>query len=414
MPEISAPTRDRSRPKPRSKPHHEPLTPALERPAQRPTGSGAQRPGPRLIGLATALPDHVVDQREARAFAAETFGGAFGSSTRLLDVYDHSGIDTRRVCMPLEWYREPHDFGERNRLYIEHGLALARRASEPALERAGLGPGDIDHVVFVSSTGLATPSLDARLAQVLGLREDIHRTPVWGLGCAGGAAGVARARDFALADPGARVLLVALELCSLSFQRRDLDRRSLVAAALFSDGAAAAVVAGPEASGSGARVVGAGEERVAGTGGARALELLASQSTLWPDSLDVMGWEVDGDGLHVVFSRDIPSIVTEHVRGNLERFLSAHGLSLAEVTHLVAHPGGPRVLEAYASALGLAPEAFVHAREVLRACGNMSSPTCLFVLERLLDHGVAPGDLAVLAALGPGFASEYVLMRAAM
>jgi alkylresorcinol/alkylpyrone synthase len=313
--------------------------------------------------------------------------------------------------MPLEWYREPHDFGERNRLYIEHGLTLARPACEAALERAGLAPADIDHVVFVSSTGLATPSLDARLAQILGLREDVHRTPIWGLGCAGGAVGVARARDFALADSGARVLLVALELCTLSFQRRDLDRRSLVAAALFSDGAAAAVVSGPEAVVSGVPSLGvtAAEAR---NRQARALELLASQSTLWPDSLDVMGWDVDGEGLHVVFSRDIPSIVTERVRPNLEGFLATQGLSLQDVRHLVAHPGGPRVLEAYGTALGVPPEAFVHAREVLRTCGNMSSPTCLFVLQRLLEHGVEPGDTAVLAALGPGFASEYVLMRA--
>src|SRR5207249_3660253 len=244
-----------------------------------------------------------------------------------------------------------------------------------------------------------TPSLDARLANLLRFRQDVRRTPIWGLGCAGGAAGLSRARDFALADPGARVLLIALELCSLTFQRGDLDRRNLVATSLFSDGAAAAVIAGAEAE--------------ASDGAPRhSLELLASRSTLWPDTLDVMGWTVDEKGLHVVFSRDIPSIVRNWVRGNLEEFLAANGLELGSIPHVIAHPGGPKVLAAYASALGLPIETFRHAREVLRTCGNMSSPTCLFVLERALEAGdFHPGELGVVSALGPGFSSEYVLIR---
>jgi alkylresorcinol/alkylpyrone synthase len=267
------------------------------------------------------------------------------------------------------------------------------------LEQARLGPQDIDHVVFVSSTGVATPSLDARLANRLPLRGDVTRTPIFGLGCAGGAAGLARARDLALAYPDSRVLLLALELCSLTFQRRDLDLRNFVATSLFSDGAAAALVCGAE---------------VDGAEDGRPLELLAARSTLWPDTLDVMGWDVDGDGLHVVFSRDIPALVRERARPSLEGFLADHGLSLAGLDHLIAHPGGPKVLAAYAEALDLPPETFRHSREVLRLCGNMSSPTCLFVLERTLaDGGIGPGETAVLTALGPGFASELVLMRRA-
>jgi alkylresorcinol/alkylpyrone synthase len=219
------------------------------------------------------------------------------------------------------------------------------------------------------------------------------------LGCAGGAVGLSRARDFALADPSARVLLVALELCSLTFQPEDVTKRNLVAASLFADGAAAAVIVGRD---------------VAIEPGRRTLEITASQSILWKDTLDVMGWTIDGDGLHVVFSRDIPSIVREKLRPSLAAFLDRQGLAMDDVDHLVTHPGGVKVLRAYAEALGLAPERFQHARDVLREYGNMSSPSCLFVLERFLStQEIGAGERALVSALGPGFSAEYVLMRGA-
>ncbi len=357
---------------------------------------------PRLASIATALPPHLVRQQDAKAFATTLFGPALAAEDRrLLAVFDTTGIETRHVCMPLEWFGRPHRFGEANTLYVEHALPLALEAAGRALERAGLEPRDVDHLLFVSSTGIATPSMDARMANAMGLRSDLKRTPIWGLGCAGGAAGVSRAREFALADPGARVLLVTLELCSLTFQHADLTRRNLVAASLFADGAAAAVVLGAEAGSAAAR-------------GSPGLDLLASRSMLWPESLDVMGWDVDEAGLHVVFSRDIPSIVHAWVRPNLDAFLGAHDLHLGSLDHVVAHPGGPKVLAAYAAALDLPAAAFRHAYDVLRTCGNMSSPTCLFVLERFVQAGeIGPGEHAVLTALGPGFSSELVLMRGA-
>jgi alkylresorcinol/alkylpyrone synthase len=395
--------------------------------------SAAERAAPALISVATALPPYSIGQADGKTFAEALFGEALGRERRrLLEVFDHSGVETRQVCMPLDWYRSSHDFSETNALYIERGLELALAAARDALAQAGLGPQDVDHVVFVSSTGIATPSLDARMANRLGFREDVRRTPIWGLGCAGGAVGLARARDFALADPRARVLLVTLELCTLTFQRGDLDRRNLVAASLFSDGAAAAVVCGAEARAESRRAIGRhrsttspsmngwrlgnsrgesgdGDRRPAGRG----LELLASRSTLWPDTLDVMGWEVDQRGLHVVFSRDIPTIVRQWVRPNIDAFLAQAELDLAAIAHVIAHPGGPKVLAAYAESLDVPIETFRHAREILRTRGNMSSPTCLFVLERAIAHGdLAPGDLGLIAALGPGFSSEYVLVRA--
>ena len=364
--------------------------------------SRASTRAPRLISVATTVPGHRVDQRNAKAFVSALFAGALdGDGRRLLEVFDHSGVECRQICMPLEWYAVPHRFKEANDLYLEHALELAAEVTNQALRNAALEPRDIDHLVFISSTGVATPSLDARLANRVGFRSDFKRTPIWGLGCAGGAVGLSRARDFALADPNARVLVIALELCSLTFQHGDLDRRNLVACSLFSDGAAAAVVAGSRVD-------------LAGAATPCSIELLASRSTLWPDTLDVMGWDVDESGLHVVFSRDIPSIVRRWVRSNLESFLTDQGLTLDRLAHVIAHPGGPKVLAAYADSLGLGPAAFRHAREVLRSAGNMSSPTCLFVLERAIQAGdLHPGDLAVVAALGPGFSSEVVLVRAA-
>lgn len=354
----------------------------------------------RLASLATALPPHVVRQQDAKEFARLLFGDSvLAEDPRLLAVFDHAGIRERHTCMPLEWFGERHDFGESNALYVEHALALAREAAGAALERAELSSRDLDHLLFVSSTGIATPSLDARLANALGCRPDLRRTPMWGLGCAGGAVGLARARELALAHPTGRVLLVSLELCTLTFQHGDRTRRNLVAASLFADGAAAAVVTGPAAGGA------------TGTDGP-GLEIVASRSTLWPDSLEVMGWDVDSAGLHVVFSRDIPTIVRERVRPGVEIFLAECGLSLEGLEHVIAHPGGPRVLAAYAAALGLPEGALRHAAAVLESCGNMSSPTCLFVLERALSSGEpASGEHALLTALGPGFAAEYVLLR---
>src|SRR5262249_25862149 len=315
-----------------------------------------------------------------------------------------SGIDRRHFCMPLPWYTTAHSFEEQNGLYVQHALTLGGAAARAALARAGISAQDLDHIVYVSTTGIATPSLDAGLWRALGCRPECRRTPLWGLGCAGGAAALARARDLALADPGARVLLVAVELCSLTFRHEDHDKRNLVATSLFADGAAAAVVTGAEVSRNG----------VHDPPWARPLELVASHSTLWPDTLDMMGWTVTGRGLHVVFSRDIPTFVRQRVRPSLETFLAAHGYALDGPLHVAAHPGGAKVLEAYAEALGRPAEAFMHAREILRSFGNMSSPTCLFVLERQLGAGeIGAGEPVLVSALGPGFAAEYVLARGA-
>lgn len=353
---------------------------------------------PHLVAVATAVPPHVVSQPEARKFVGQLFAG-HSDDERLLQVFDNGQILKRHVCEPLEWYGAQHTFEEKNDRYVANALTLASEVARRTLERAGACARDVDHVVFVSSTGLATPSVDAMLVNALDFREDVRRTPIWGLGCAGGAAGLSCARDLAIANPRAMVLMIALELCSLTFQPNDRSKRNLVATSLFGDGAAAALIQGAER-----------EPRAAGP----RLEMLASRSVLWKDTLDVMGWTVDGAGLHVVFSRDIPTIVRDRVRPSLVDFLESQGTTLGAIDHMVAHPGGAKVLAAYADALDLSAETLDDSREVLRAFGNMSSPTCLFVLDRLIARdGIRAGDRAVVVALGPGFSGEYVLMAAA-
>ena len=353
---------------------------------------------PRLVALATAVPEHVARQEDVADFARHLFADVMDSDERVDALFEHANIEKRHLCVPIEWFGVDHDFGEKNDLYVEHGLRLGCEAARGALAEAHLEPGDVDHLVFVSSTGVATPSLDARLANALGLRDDVKRTPIWGLGCAGGAVGLSRTRDFALADPSARVLMIALELCSLTFQRNDLSKRNLVATSLFADGAAAVVVIG-------AAVPFRHDH------GPAPLELEATHSTLWKDTLDVMGWDIDGEGLHVVFSSDIPTIVHDNVKPSLETFLRDCGLPLDAMDHLVAHPGGAKVLRTYSDALALPVAALDHAREVLRDYGNMSAPTCLFVLDRFRrTREISRGDHAVVTALGPGFSAEYVLL----
>jgi len=352
---------------------------------------------PRILAVATATPRHCYSQEEVRAFGARLFTRLLGTEPRMLDIFDHAEIATRHSCVPLEWMEAPHTFAEKNARYVEEAVSLGSEVARRALERAGLAATDVDHILFVSSTGIATPSIDAIMANRIGMRGDIRRTPIWGLGCAGGVAGLSRARDFAIANPNARVLVIALELCSLTFLNDDLSKRNLVALSLFGDGAAAVVVGGG---------------RAGGNGGSRPLSLRAAHSTLWKDTLDVMGWDLDESGLRVVFSRSIPHIIVEHVRPSLESFLTTNALSLSDVRHIIAHPGGIKVLRAYMDALELDASALAHPRAILRDFGNMSSPSCLFVLERFLGDGdIAPGDHGVVMALGPGFSSEYVLVR---
>jgi len=309
----------------------------------------------------------------------------------MLEVFDNAQIETRSLARPLEWYGETRGFGEKNAAFVEEARALTLRLASEALARAEVAPDDVDAVIVVNTSGVSAPSLDAYLIGALGLNRHAARLPLWGLGCAGGAAGLARAADLVKAG-FRRVLYVAVELCSLTLVKGDESSSNFVGTALFSDGGAAAVITAPDV-----------------PGPAPLLSLRGHFSTLIEDSEDIMGWDVVDDGLKVRFSRDIPALVRSMMRENVQEALGAHGWSREDVKTFVVHPGGVKVLAAYEEALGLCPCALNPSREVLRQHGNMSSVTVLFVLEEVLK--AAPKGPGLLSAMGPGFSAEHVLLE---
>lgn len=345
---------------------------------------------PALRSLVTGTPPHRTPQAEVREVARALLP-RIAARPRMLEVFDNAQIETRSLARPLEWYGEARGFGEKNAAFVEEARALTLRLAREALARAEVAPTDVDAVIVVNTSGVSAPSLDAYLIGALGLNRHAARLPLWGLGCAGGAAGLARAADLVRAG-FRRVLYVAVELCSLTLVKGDESSSNFVGTALFSDGGAAAVVTAPDV-----------------PGPPPLLSLHGGFSTLIDDSEDIMGWDVVDDGLKVRFSRDIPALVRSMMRENVEEALGAHGWSREDVRTFVVHPGGVKVLAAYEEALGLCACALNPSREVLRQHGNMSSVTVLFVLEEVL--GTAPTGRGLLSAMGPGFSAEHVLLE---
>jgi alkylresorcinol/alkylpyrone synthase len=360
---------------------------------------------PVIRSVATALPPHALSQEHIRDAARMHFAPAFPEIDRYMSVFRHARIDTRYFSAPLEWFMTPRGFKECNDLYLETATALGAAAARACLEQAGLEPADVDHLIWVSTTGMAAPSPDAMLINQLGMGRHTRRTPIWGLGCAGGVAGLARACEYARGFPNQRVLLLSVELCSVTFQWDDRSKRNLIAASLFADGAAAVLVEGDE-------VGGWGSNSPTPYPPSPIPQVLGTQSTLWPDTLDIMGWDMVDTGMQVVFSSRIPQIVQTLMRENVAEFLAPHGLGLDDIDHWVLHPGGAKVIGAYEAALGIDPERLAHTRAALRDYGNMSSATVFFVLEAFLRAGQpARGEYGVLAVLGPGFSCELALIR---
>ncbi|HEX3881509.1 MAG TPA: 3-oxoacyl-[acyl-carrier-protein] synthase III C-terminal domain-containing protein [Stellaceae bacterium] len=341
---------------------------------------------PRLAALATAVPPFALDQDRVVERLRPLFAGS-ARFDRLLPVFVNSGIRRRYSAVPLDWFDAAHSWPERNRAYIAGALDLLETVAGRVLDRAEASLDEIGAVVVVSTTGIATPSLDALLIERMRLPRTVQRLPIFGLGCAGGAIGLGRAAALAASIPDKAVLFLVVELCTLAFHRDDDRKSDIVAAALFGDGAAGALV------------------RCRGDGPA----IVASGEHTWPDSLDVMGWDVAEDGLRAIFSRDIPTLVAEGLGLAASGFLARHGLELSEIDRFVCHPGGPKVIAACEVALGIPADSLSDARTVLREFGNMSAPSVLFVLERMLADG---GDWrhALVTALGPGFTAGFTLL----
>ena len=342
---------------------------------------------PHLASLAVAVPSLEIRQQDVAAAARSVFSGRPDRFERMRPIYANAGIESRHSSVPLSWYLQPHGWKERHDLFVESAVGLLERAAADCLDRASIDAARVDGIVVVSTTGMTAPSLDARLMERMGFRRDVQRLPVFGLGCAGGVLGLSRTAALARADPGSLWLFLVVELCGLTFRAGDQSNSNIVATALFGDGAAAALVScdadGPT--------------------------ITASGEHTWPESLDVMGWQVEDDGFGVLFSRDIPALVRGRFRAATDSFLAAHGRSLEDIDALVMHPGGAKVIDALQEALGAPSHALDSARSVLREYGNMSAATILFVLHQVLAGGQRGRML--LAALGPGFTAGFAILE---
>lgn len=348
-------------------------------------------PRARLRALTTAVPPHVLRQDEVVPAAVGLFSQSDRSlgRHRLSPIFANTQIEQRHSCVPLEWYLEPHGFGERNDLYLRNAEELLVEVAENCLAEAQLAAADIDMIVTVSSSGIATPSLDARLLERLPFRRDVQRLPIFGLGCSGGVLGLARGAALATGRPGSRILVLVVELCGLTFRHADRSKSNVIAAALFGDGAAGAILS---TEGPGPQLTGWGEHT-------------------WPDSLEVMGWDVTDDGLSVLFSRDIPHHVRSLFAGAMDEFLAREGLCRADIDAYVPHPGGAKVMDAMEDVLDLPQGSLRPARDVLRRYGNMSAVTVLFVLKAALAEADASTRRLLLSSLGPGFTAAFAVLE---
>jgi alkylresorcinol/alkylpyrone synthase len=342
-------------------------------------------PSASVAAVAVEFPPHQVGQQEALS-GLTGFGGPqfdrFGAS---------AGVQTRRIALPLSRYGKLNGFTEANDIFIETALELGERALLSAFDAAKVKPADVDIVFSTTVTGLAVPTLEARLATRVGLRPDVKRVPLFGLGCVAGTAGVARMRDYLLAFPDQVSVLLAVELCSLTLQRDDYSIANLVAASLFGDGAAAVVAKGPALTPMGPRV-------------------LATRSRLYPDTEEVMGWNIGSNGFQIKLSTEVANVAEKYLGEDVSIFLKDHGLTPADISTWVCHPGGPKVIEAVERALDLPADALDHSRNSLRDNGNLSSVSVLDVLRANMADPPLPGSFGLMMAMGPAFCSELVLL----
>jgi alkylresorcinol/alkylpyrone synthase len=346
----------------------------------------------RIASVGCALPVHYYSQETLLA-AFQQLWRTRPAGARLERFHKGVLVGGRHLALPMEAYASLNSFTDCNDAFIRCALDLGERAMRDALERAGLAPRDIDHIFFVSVTGLATPSIDARLINRLGLRSDIKRTPIFGLGCVAGAAGIARAADYLRAYPDGVAVLLSVELCSLTLQREDWSIKNIIASGLFGDGAAAVAMVGAHRPADGPVIV-------------------ATRSVFYPDTERVMGWDVTAAGFRVVLSADVPKVIATHIRGDVDAFLADHGLTRADISSYVCHPGGPKILEAIERTLDLPENALAVTWKSLRTMGNLSSASVLMVLrDTIAERRPAPGSYGLMLAMGPGFCSELVLLR---
>jgi alkylresorcinol/alkylpyrone synthase len=347
---------------------------------------------PRVVSVATALPPYQYSQTQVKRYYSGLHRD-HPETLAALSILDHSGVENRYLCFPPEYYLAGHSFERRNRDYVEQALMLSERAIRRCLERSGVASDRVNHIVLITTTGLATPSLEAMLIQRIPLSLEIRRTPIFGIGCAGGAVGLARTIEFLHAHPSHLALLVSVELCGQTFNASDQSKLGVVAVSLFGDGTAAALLAGDEVAAEGPRCVG-------------------SQSVFFPNSLDIMGWDFTNEGMRLVLSRRLPALVKRKMPGVIGAFLSTHGLSQDDVKYWIFHPGSGKVLDAYETSIPLLSEKLIWSRDFLRQYANLSSASVLFILSQVIQRGDPQrGDYGLVVAVGPGFSAELVLLQ---
>lgn len=348
----------------------------------------------QILSTSAAYPPHYYSQREVVDALLAFWGGDPRIAAVLERLHMRTGVDGRYFSRRLEEYRDLDTWGKVNDVWIETAQELGEHAIDCTLKQAGLRRDQIGAIFFVTVTGVASPSIDARLVNRMGLSRNIRRNPIFGLGCVAGAAGLARAADYVRAYPDQVAALLSVELCSLTWQRDDMSMANLISSGLFGDGAAAVLVAG---------------DKVPGRRGPR---ILAHECVFYPDTEEVMGWDISEKGFQIVLSPDVPKVVRENLGRDVDQFLASQGLRRSDIGSWIMHTGGPKVLEATAEALGLERDALEISWEVLRTIGNLSSASVLVVLDEVMKHQrPAPGTRSILAAMGPGFCAEMLLLE---
>lgn len=348
---------------------------------------------PLIAGVASAFPRHYYRQEEIAAALKRHWLGKLDNPKVLDRLHANVGVDGRYLTLPIDAYDDLDTWGKSNNAWIEAAVDLAEQSACRALSRAGLCEADLNAIFFVSVTGICSPSIDARLVNRMNLRTDIKRNPIFGLGCVAGAAGIARASDYVRAFPKQVAILISVELCSLTWQRKDVSVPNLISSGLFGDGAAAVIIAGKERGGSGPVVLG-------------------STSSFYRETEYVMGWDISEQGFRIVLSTDVPEMVRKHLAPDVDAFLAGYNLRRSDIGSWIMHTGGPKVLQATEESLGL-PEGTLDASwQSLRKVGNLSSTSVLLVLEEFMNlRRPASGSYSILAAMGPGFCAELVLLR---
>ena|SRR5579883_3041073 len=347
----------------------------------------------RIVGTSTAFPQHYFPQAAVVGALKEYWGQSPEQSAVLERLHGRTGVEGRHFCFPLERYKELDTWGKRNDAWIHFATCLGQQAVRKALQRANLASERLGAIFFTSVTGIASPSIDALLINRMQLPLNIRRIPIFGLGCVAGAAGIARAADYVRAYPEQVALLLSVELCSLTWQMDDTSVANLISAGLFGDGSAAVLVAG---------------QKTALPG----VEIIASESAFFPNTEDIMGWDISEAGFNIVLSADVPKIVRYYMGTSVDAFLANQGLSRSDIGSWIMHTGGPKVLEATEKVLDLPEGALDASWSCLRRAGNLSSASVLMVLDEVMaKRRPAPGTLSILAAMGPGFCAEMVLLR---